>query len=390
MRNFGRVIGLAVPLATLALATLPPVAHAQVICAANVSAPPELPVYEQPPIPAPGYIWTPGYWSSGNDGYFWVPGTWVEPPRAGLLWTPGYWGWHDGIYIWNAGYWGPHVGFYGGVNYGFGYGGVGFEGGRWENGVFAYNRTVTNFGSITITNVYEKTVVVEPNASRVSFNGGTGGVAARPTAEEEAAAHEDHVMASPAQKEQERTASTNTALLASTNHGRPAIAATVKPGEFTGKGVVAAREETKVPTATPKTPNAEVRPSGTEAKLPNAETKPVNTETRPPNAGPKPAGTEAKLPNAETKPANIEARPARPELKPTAPEAKPSTTETKPPSTEAKLPNAEAKPHEAAPPRAPSASPAPQVANKPAAKPAPPPAHQNPPSNKDKDKKPPA
>ena len=26
-------------------------------------APPELPVYSQPPCPAPGYIWTPGYWS---------------------------------------------------------------------------------------------------------------------------------------------------------------------------------------------------------------------------------------------------------------------------------------------------------------------------------------
>ena len=26
----------------------------------------------------------------------------------------------------NAGYWGPHVGFYGGINYGYGYGGVGY------------------------------------------------------------------------------------------------------------------------------------------------------------------------------------------------------------------------------------------------------------------------
>ena len=101
---------------------------------------------QQPEIPAPGYIWTPGYWAYGPDGYFWVPGTWVEPPSVGLLWTPGYWGWHDGSYGWNAGYWGPHIGFYGGVNYGYGYGGVGYEGGRWNNGVFAYNRTVNNFG----------------------------------------------------------------------------------------------------------------------------------------------------------------------------------------------------------------------------------------------------
>src|SRR5271170_3385412 len=98
-------------------------------------APPELPVYVQPAIPSYGYIWAPGYWAYGPEGYFWVPGTWVRPPSVGVLWTPGYWGWSDGVYRWNEGYWGPHIGFYGGVNYGFGYGGVGFEGGEWRNGL---------------------------------------------------------------------------------------------------------------------------------------------------------------------------------------------------------------------------------------------------------------
>jgi hypothetical protein len=67
-------------------------------------APPALPVYQQPPCPSAGYIWTPGYWAYGPDGYFWVPGTWVEVPAAGLLWTPGYWGWNNGVYVWNTGY----------------------------------------------------------------------------------------------------------------------------------------------------------------------------------------------------------------------------------------------------------------------------------------------
>jgi WXXGXW repeat (2 copies) len=102
-------------------------------------APPELPVYEQPAIPAYGYIWAPGYWAYGPDGYFWVPGTWVQPPSVGLLWTPGYWGWHDGVYGWNAGYWGPHIGFYGGVNYGFGYGALVMKA---DAGTMAYLLTI--------------------------------------------------------------------------------------------------------------------------------------------------------------------------------------------------------------------------------------------------------
>jgi hypothetical protein len=204
-------------------------------------APPELPVYEQPAIPAYGYIWAPGYWAYGPEGYFWVPGTWVQPPSVGLLWTPGYWGWHDGVYGWNAGYWGPHIGFYGGVNYGFGYGGVGYEGGRWNNGVFAYNRTVNNFGGVSITNVYSQTVINNTSVTRVSFNGGTGGTAAQPTPQEQAVANEPHVAATSVQTQHEQTASTNKTLLASVNHGNPAVAATSKPGEFSGKGVVPAK-----------------------------------------------------------------------------------------------------------------------------------------------------
>ncbi|HEY6823410.1 MAG TPA: hypothetical protein VI195_03150, partial [Steroidobacteraceae bacterium] len=124
MRNLLRALA-----CTLLLAALPPAAEAGVFVGVSVNfAPPPLPVYVQPPCPAPGFVWTPGYWAWGPDGYFWVPGTWLLAP-VGLLWTPGYWGWADGVYLWHAGYWGPQVGFYGGINYGFGYTGVGFEGG---------------------------------------------------------------------------------------------------------------------------------------------------------------------------------------------------------------------------------------------------------------------
>ncbi|HET9408539.1 MAG TPA: YXWGXW repeat-containing protein [Candidatus Sulfotelmatobacter sp.] len=190
--------------------------------------PPALPVYVQPVCPGPGYVWTPGYWAwSDDDGYYWVPGTWVVAP-VGLLWTPGYWGWDGGVYIFHAGYWGPHVGFYGGINYGFGYTGVGFVGGEWRGREFFYNRSVTNVTNIT--NVYNKTVIV--NNTHVSYNGGEGGIHARPRPEELRAEHERHQEALPTQREHMQAAMRNPELRASVNHGRPAVAATLRPADF--------------------------------------------------------------------------------------------------------------------------------------------------------------
>jgi len=203
-------------------------------------APPVLPVYQQPPCPGDGYIWTPGYWAYGPDGYYWVPGTWATPPTVGLLWTPGYWGWHEGVYLWNAGYWGPHVGFYGGVNYGFGYVGTGYAGGYWRGQNFYYNRSVNNV-RVTNVHIYNRTVINNVTVNRVSYNGGHGGIGARPTHEEERWTRERHFEPTGQQMQHEHEAGSNRAFLASENHGRPAIAATRRPGEFHGREVVAAR-----------------------------------------------------------------------------------------------------------------------------------------------------
>lgn len=238
---------LLVPLALLLAAIALPRAGAAQVAVAVTVAPPPLPVYLQPPIPAPGWIWTPGYWAWGPYGYYWVPGTWVEPPRVGLLWTPGYWGWSDGHYLWHAGYWGPHVGFYGGINYGFGYIGVGYFGGFWDHDHFRYNAAVNNFGGVHVADVYRQTTVNNINitrtinGTRVSFNGGRGGIAARPTAQEEAFAREPHVQATALQTRHETMARGNAALRFSANHGRPAIAATARPAAFSGRGVVRAQ-----------------------------------------------------------------------------------------------------------------------------------------------------
>jgi len=243
--------------------------------------PPPLPVYAQPLCPGPGYFWTPGYWGWNDDaGYYWVPGTWVVAP-VGMLWTPGYWGWGGGFYAWHAGYWGPHIGFYGGINYGFGYTGVGFVGGEWRGGAFYYNRYVTNVSVTNVTNVYNRTVVVN-NTTTTSYNGGTGGVTARPTPQEEAAAHEQHQAPLAAQTEHEHAASQNRQNFASENHGRPAIAATARAGDFSGHSAVPARSaggEYHAPAMSPK----EARVNSTPANKGNSEggfrpfTKPNST-----------------------------------------------------------------------------------------------------------------
>jgi len=214
---------------TLALAAaLPIAAHAAVDISITV-APPPLPVYTQPVIPAAGYIWTPGYWrwSPGFGEYVWVPGTWISPPYTGALWTPGYWGWSGGVYAWHGGYWGTHVGFYGGVNYGFGYVGHGYEGGYWNGGVFNYNRSVNNVNTSIVRNVYEKTVVV--NNTRVSYNGGTGGLGERPTPEERAAQAEAHAQPTPQQRQHEQVALRSPEQRVSVNHGNPTVAALPRP-----------------------------------------------------------------------------------------------------------------------------------------------------------------
>jgi hypothetical protein len=204
--------------------------------------PPAIPVYEQPICPGDGYIWTPGYWAydDGGDGYYWVPGTWILAPEPGYLWTPGYWGWGGSAFLWHGGYWGPHVGFYGGINYGFGYFGNGFEGGRWENNHFYYNTAVVHVNETIIHNTY-RTTIIENNRSRVAYNGGQGGLNYRATAEQERYGSERHVEAVQAQQEHREAARANPQLRASANQGRPPIAATARPNDF-HNGAVSARE----------------------------------------------------------------------------------------------------------------------------------------------------
>jgi len=226
-------------LLAVGILTIPAQSRAQAAVGVSIRVgPPVLPVYAQPICPGSGYIWIPGYWAYGPDGYFWVPGTWAEPPEVGLLWTPGYWGWQADSYVWHAGYWGPEVGFYGGINYGFGYTGVGFFGGHWRGSTYFYNRAVTNINVSVVHNTYNTTVINNSTTiNRVSFNGGQGGVNARPTSREIASEHQRHITMTAEQNQHQQAASTNRTFLASVNHGRPDVAASVRPGQFDAHGV---------------------------------------------------------------------------------------------------------------------------------------------------------
>ena len=220
-------------LVVAALVAAPATSHAGVVISVGF-APPALPVYVQPVCPGEGYLWNPGYWAYSPAGYYWVPGVWVQPPTVGVLWTPPYWGFAGGVYAFHEGYWGPHVGFYGGVNYGFGYGGAGFFGGRWNGGVFAYNSAVLNVG-VGFHNTYvDRTVIVNNNFSHASFNGGPGGIQARPSPQEQQWSHENHIAPTSIQQSHYQSAAQNHSNFASANGGHPAMAAFSRPGATAG------------------------------------------------------------------------------------------------------------------------------------------------------------
>lgn len=197
--------------------------------------PPALPEYQQPPDPGDGYLWQPGYWAWGPGGYYWVPGAWVEPPYENALWTPGYWAFYGGRYMFYPGHWGQYIGFYGGINYGFGYFGAGYEGGYWHGGHFFYNRVYNNVNTHVVHNVYSYNtgnrgyVNRAGNTPRASYHGGTSGVQVRPRSSDATAWHQPTAPRMNTQVQYAHSYQSNRGQLANVNHGRPAVTATSRP-----------------------------------------------------------------------------------------------------------------------------------------------------------------
>jgi len=275
-----------------ALAAVPTVSHAQSDFGPGLSvgfAPPPLPLYDQPPIPDYGYIWIPGYWAwdPSYGDYYWVPGTWAQPPGDGLLWTPAWWGWTDGFYLFHSGYWAPYIGYYGGIDYGFGYTGYGYQGGYWRGREFFYNRAVNNVRNVRITNVFERPVIGSPRRNRVSYNGGVGGVVARPTPQQITAMRERHVAPTGEQARHIQAARADRSLFAKANHGAPSITATPRPAMFAPNR--APTPAYNSPGGAPPHAGHPVGPSPVYRPGPPAPNNPTAHATYPGNGGPSPS-----------------------------------------------------------------------------------------------------
>ncbi|HTW60165.1 MAG TPA: hypothetical protein VMD55_00065 [Terracidiphilus sp.] len=305
--------------------------------------PPPLPEYDQPPCPGDGYMWTPGYWDYASAGYYWVPGAWVQAPYTGALWTPGYWGYSRGRYAYFHGYWGPHIGFYGGINYGFGYVGFGYQGGYWNGNVFDYNRSVNNVNVTVVRNVYNYRIV-NHTVNRVSFNGGAGGIQVRPRPAELEALREPHAPPMATQIAIRQSASVNRAQFYSANRGRPA--------EFIAPHPVAAAPHVRPVVASglrnlppPPRATAEAHPAPAPINRPEAApSRPEANRSEPaPASHAAPAHPEAAHPQS----GHPEAAPAHPE--PNRPAARPEAAPSHPAPAHSEPERREAPPQHAAP-----------------------------------------
>ena len=137
------------------------------------TTPPPLQEEDQPPLVQDGYLWTPGYWYWRDLRYVWMPGAWARPPQIGFLWTPAYWGRAGAVFVFHPGHWGSTVGFYGGVNYGFGYFGNGYSGGHWIGNSFAYNSAVNHVGPTVAHHTYSESVPNQAIRGASSYAGTT-------------------------------------------------------------------------------------------------------------------------------------------------------------------------------------------------------------------------
>ena len=353
--------------------------------------PPELPDYEQPPAPDPNTLWTPGYWAWGQGGYYWVPGCWVAAPYTGALWTPGYWGFYGGRYRFHHGFWGLHIGFYGGIDYGYGYTGYGYYGGYWNGGNFFYNTSVNRVNVNVVRNVYVHNVVINNVVvnnrvvNRVSFNGGRGGVSAQPRPAEIAVLHEQRNAPMASQVQVEREAAQNPQQFYSANRGRPAAAVNMRP-VVADRALPAALPRVAGPMPQPAVRN-DARPVQTQGPVRPGEQQRVQPQPEVRQTQPqqqvRQEQPQVRQVQPETRQVQPEVRQAQPEVRQAQPQlqARPAP-EARPVPQPQLRPQEQPRPQEQVRPQpAPQARPQPEARPAPQARPAPPPSHAAPASH---------
>ena len=319
-------------LPALMLSFVPAIAPAQISITVT-TAPPPLPMYEQPPCPEEGWMWSPGYWAwSDDEGYYWVPGTWVPAPYTGAMWTPPWWGWDSGRYRFHEGYWGDDVGYYGGIDYGYGYMGEGFAGGQWRGGRFAYNTAIMRVNPTVVHYTYVDENVVRtrtiPNERHIAYNGGPNGIRHDPTPIERRGMTGRHTALTPVQQQQIQAARADRLNYARANNGHPHTLAVTRPS-----GAVQRQGSDRVN----RNENDGRREPGRQGVAPvpsRNETRPVQGRAMPenrtePNRRPESQARPAERQRNETRPGTLprnEARPApeqRNEARPDRPAPRP-------------------------------------------------------------------
>jgi hypothetical protein len=216
------------------------------VTVSSAATPPPLPMEDQPVLSQDGSLWTPGYWYWGDQGYVWVPGAWVRPPQVGVLWTPAYWGFAGTVYVFHPGHWGSTVGFYGGVNYGYGYFGSGYTGGHWIGNSFAYNSTVNHVNPAVAQHLYAESVPNQGSRGSVSYTGGPSSGDATRTASQQQSLQQQSLQQQSLRQQSQPRAVNNPATPATvqrTTETAPLPMEANKP---------AAAVKTPAPSATPK------------------------------------------------------------------------------------------------------------------------------------------
>jgi len=192
----------------------------------HVPPPPRSAVPRAAALPGDGYLWTHVYWAYDyyDQDYYWVPGTWVPAPEVGFFWTPGSGlGRVDGFTFYQC-HGGPLWVFYGVINYGFGYFGVGTKVAFGTMAFLPNNTTVNRVNVEVVHNVYN-TRVQKPRSTASAITSERGDQTRARAARKIGPARQRHVAPV-------RAGSTRACCplrqdkWAPSTHGAPAVAAT--------------------------------------------------------------------------------------------------------------------------------------------------------------------